>query len=168
MLKMRKYLLPTFQSTTQIVKKKNRKNPSYHFDGSKQRRMALYCSKILPALLRGARQNTTVTFIVWIFFSLLQQKSDKVPFIIYADLESLIEKTDGCKNSPENSSTTKVGQHIPSGFSMFTISSFKSIEYKYDVYGGKDCMKKVCESLREHAVEMVKFKNKKIKLLTNE
>ena len=25
------------------------------------------------------------------------QKSDKAPFIIYTDLESLIEKTDGCK-----------------------------------------------------------------------
>ena len=29
-------------------------------------------------------------------------KSDKPPFIIYADLECLIEKFDGCKNNPEN------------------------------------------------------------------
>ena len=28
---------------------------------------------------------------------------------------------DGCKNNPENSFTTKVGKHIPSGFSMSTI-----------------------------------------------
>ena len=55
------------------------------------------------------------------------QKSDKVPFIIYADLECIIKKTDGCKNNPENLSTTKVNQHIPSGFSMSTISSFRSI-----------------------------------------
>ena len=34
------------------------------------------------------------------------QKSDKAPFIIYADLECIIEKTDGCKNSPENAITT--------------------------------------------------------------
>ena len=27
------------------------------------------------------------------------QKSDKTPFIIYADLESLIRRTDGCKNT---------------------------------------------------------------------
>ena len=51
-------------------------------------------------------------------------KSDKAPFIIYADFECLIEKIDGCKNSPANSFTTKVGEHIPSGFSMSTISSF--------------------------------------------
>ena len=30
------------------------------------------------------------------------QKSDKAPFIIYADFECLIEKIDGCKNNPEN------------------------------------------------------------------
>ena len=40
------------------------------------------------------------------------QKSDKEPFIIYADLEYLIEKTDGCKNNPESSNTTKVHKHI--------------------------------------------------------
>ena len=52
----------------------------------------------------------------------LYQKSDKAPFIIYADLECLIEKTDGRKNNSENSSTTKVSEHIPSRFSMSIIS----------------------------------------------
>ena len=55
------------------------------------------------------------------------QKSDKAPFIVYADLECKIEKMDGCKNNPENSYTTKVSVHISSGFSMSTISSFRSI-----------------------------------------
>ena len=48
------------------------------------------------------------------------QKSDKVSFTVYADFEYIIEKIDACKNSPENSSTTKVSQHIPSDFSMST------------------------------------------------
>ena len=30
------------------------------------------------------------------------QKSDKAPVTIYADLECLIEKTDGCKNNPKS------------------------------------------------------------------
>ena len=55
------------------------------------------------------------------------QKSDKVQFIIYADLEYIIENIDGCKNNRENSSTTKVSEHTPSGFLMPTISSFESI-----------------------------------------
>ena len=35
---------------------------------------------------------------------------------------------------------TKIGEHIPSGFSMSTIFSIK-----HDVYKGKDCMKKFYE-----------------------
>ena len=67
------------------------------------------------------------------------QKPDKEPFILYADLECIIQKIDGCKNNPENSSTTKVSEHIPSGFSMYKISSFRSIENTHDVYRVKDC-----------------------------
>ena len=70
------------------------------------------------------------------------QKSDKAIFVIYADLECITEKIDGCKNNPENSSTTKVSEHIPSGVSMSRISSFRSIENKHDVYRGKGCMKR--------------------------
>ena len=62
------------------------------------------------------------------------QKSDKTPFIICADLECRIEKIDGCKNNSENSFTTKIRKHIPSGFSMSTISSFRNIENKHDPY----------------------------------
>ena len=61
------------------------------------------------------------------------QKSDKALFFIYANLECFIEKIDGCKHNHENSYTAKVGKHIPSGFSMYTISSFKNIENKHDV-----------------------------------
>ena len=51
------------------------------------------------------------------------QKSDKATFITYADLECIIERTDGCKNNPQNSSTKKLSDHIPSGFSISTIST---------------------------------------------
>ena len=61
------------------------------------------------------------------------QKSDKAPFIFHADLDCLVKKIDGCKNIAKNSSTTKVSEHIPSGFSMSTISSFRNIENKFDV-----------------------------------
>ena len=43
------------------------------------------------------------------------QKSDKAPSIIYADLESLIKRMDGCKNNFEETSTTKVGNIFPLG-----------------------------------------------------
>ena len=79
-----------------------------------------------------------------------------------------MQKIDGYKNNPENSSTTNVSKHIPSDFSMSTISSFRSIENKHDVYRGKDCMKKFCEFLRKHAMKIINFKKKNMKLLTKE
>ena len=96
------------------------------------------------------------------------QKSNKAPFIIYTDLECILEKIDGCKNNPENLSTTKVSKHIPSSFSMSTISLFISIENKHDVYRGKDCMKKFSEFLREHVMKIINVKKKKMKLLSKE
>ena len=89
------------------------------------------------------------------------QKFDIATFINYADLECIIEKIDGCQNNPENSSTPKVSKHIPSCFSMSTISLFRSIENKQDVYRGKDCMKTFSESLREQAMKIMNFKKEK-------
>ena len=93
------------------------------------------------------------------------RKSDKAPFIIYADLDCLIAKTDGCDNNPKNSFTGNVGEHIPSGFSRSTISTFKSIENNFGVYTEytevKTACKKFCEFLREHAMEIIKLKKKK-------
>ena len=51
---------------------------------------------------------------------------------------------------------------------MSAVSSFKIIENKNDAYRGKDWMKNFCESLREHTLEIINFKKKKIKLWTNE
>ena len=43
-----------------------------------------------------------------------------------------------------------------------------SIEKKNDVYRGKGCMKKFCESLREHEIKIINFEMKKMISLTKE
>ena len=87
------------------------------------------------------------------------QKSVKAPFIIYAYLECIIEKINWCKNYPKNSSATKINEHFAC-ISISTISSFRTIENKYDVYRGSNCMKKFCQFLREHAIKKIAFKKK--------
>ena len=47
---------------------------------------------------------------------------------------------------------------------MSAMSSFNILENKHHVYRGKDCMKKFCESLKEHAMKKVIFKKKKIQV----
>ena len=39
------------------------------------------------------------------------EKSIKLPFIVYADLECLLEKMSTCYNNPEESLTTKINKH---------------------------------------------------------
>ena len=52
------------------------------------------------------------------------EKSMKLPFAIYADLECLLEKMRTCQNNPNKSSTTKINKYTPSGYSIFTHCSF--------------------------------------------
>ena len=57
------------------------------------------------------------------------EKSIKLPFVIYADLECLLEKISACQNNPNESSTTEINKHTPSGYSIYIHCSFdKSIK----------------------------------------
>ena len=68
----------------------------------------------------------------------------KDPFIVYADLQSLLEKMNACLNNPKKSSTTKINKHTPSGYSLFTHCSFDATKNKLDYYRRKNCMKNIC------------------------
>ena len=63
-------------------------------------------------------------------------------YIILADVESLIKKIDGCKKNSIKSSTTKMEEHIPCGYSMSAIWAFDGIGDMHNVCRAKDSMKK--------------------------
>ena len=50
------------------------------------------------------------------------EKSFKVPFAIYLDLECLLKKEQSCQNNPKKSDTEKKAIHEPSGWAVFTSS----------------------------------------------
>ena len=89
-------------------------------------------------------------------------KSNQMPYIIYADMESLIKKTNGCANNAENSSKTKTGEHIRCVYSMSTIWNFDNIENKRTLYHEEDCMKNFSTSLREQVKNIIAFEKKKM------
>ena len=90
-----------------------------------------------------------------------RNKSIRSPFIIYADLECLLEKITTCYNNPDESSTSEINKHIPSGYSLFTHCSFDKTKNKIDYYRGDDCMKKFCKDLREHATKIINCEGKR-------
>ena len=92
----------------------------------------------------------------------------KVPFIIYADIESLLEKMNTCHNNPEKSSATKINKDTAPGYSLFTHCSFDTAKNKLDYYRGKNCMKNFCLDLREHATKIIDYEKKEMIPLTEE
>ena len=96
------------------------------------------------------------------------EKSMKVTFMIYADLESLLEKINTYHNDPKKSSTTKINKLTPSGYSLFTHCSFDTTKYKLDYYSVKNCMKTFCIDLKEHATKIINYETKEMMPVTNE
>ena len=96
------------------------------------------------------------------------EKSLKLPFVIYAELECILKKIDTCQNNLDLSSTTKINQHIPSGYSIYTSCSFDKYNNKLSYYRGEDCMRRFCKDLKEHAIKIIDFKKKDMIPLTKE
>ena len=67
-----------------------------------------------------------------------REKSIKISFDIYADIEPLLEKIDPRQNYPKKPSTTKVKKHTMCDYSLFTHCSFDSNKNKCDYYKGID------------------------------
>ena len=94
------------------------------------------------------------------------EKSIKLPFVVSADLECLLEKMSTYQNNPSESSTTEINKHTPLGYSLFTHCSFDKSKSKLDHYRGKDCMKMFCKDFREHATKIINCEKKKMAPLT--
>ena len=48
------------------------------------------------------------------------EKYMRVPFIMYVDMECLLEIISPCRNNPNKSSTIKINEDSPSGYSLLT------------------------------------------------
>ena len=96
---------------------------------------------------------------------ILGEKSLKVPFIIYADLECLLQKIKSCQN---NSYTEKKAVHKPSECSLVRCCSFDKSKNERNYYRGEDCMKIFCKDLKEQAMKIINYEKKEMIPLTDE
>ena len=69
------------------------------------------------------------------------KKSVTTPFVIYADLESILEKISGCENDLGKPSSTKINKHTASGCSLFSHCLFDISKNKFDYYRGNNCVR---------------------------
>ena len=95
------------------------------------------------------------------------EKSLKVPFIFYADLECLLQKINICRNNPEKSYTEKKAVRRPSGYSLVTCCSFDKSKNERKYYRGEDCMKIFCKDLKDQAMKIINYEKKEMIPLTD-
>ena len=69
------------------------------------------------------------------------EKYMRVPFIMYVDMECLLEIISTCRNNPNKSSTIKINEDSPSGYSLLTYCLFDNIKNKLSHNRGQDCLK---------------------------
>ena len=75
----------------------------------------------------------------------------KVPLIMYADFESMLEPIQGPGNDSRISSIRRVNNHVPSGWCIRSEFAYGKVEAPLKLYRGKDYVKKFCEHLTGEA-----------------
>ena len=97
------------------------------------------------------------------------QNQFKVPFMMYADFEALLEpiqeRVPGDLNEPY---TSDVSGHIPSGWCIYSKFAYGNVDDSLKLYRGKDCVEKFCEYIRQEARRLYHmFPEKPMHPLTN-
>ena len=87
------------------------------------------------------------------------QNQFKVPFTMYADVEAILEPIQGPNPDPKGPYTKKVNQHIPSGWCVYSKFTYGEVKDSLKLYrdpkgpasGGKDCVEKFCDYIKEES-----------------
>ena len=91
----------------------------------------------------------------------------KIPFIMYADFESILEPIHGPENNLGISSTRGINNHIPSGWCVHREFAYGKVENPLKLYRGEECIKKFCNHVIGEACHLYQsFPEKPIKFLT--
>ena len=75
----------------------------------------------------------------------------KVPFMMHADFESILELVQGASNNPNVSSTRGVNVHTPSGWCIYSKFAYGDVTNPCAQYRGSDCVEKFCEHIISEA-----------------
>ena len=75
----------------------------------------------------------------------------KVPFVIYADFESILVPVSGAPNNQKMSSTRGINVHRPSGWCMYSKFAYGKVTNPLKQYRGRNYVCKFCEHIMVEA-----------------
>ena len=91
----------------------------------------------------------------------------KVPFVMYADFESILEPIQGPGNNPTILSARGINNHVPSGWCVHSEFAYGNVQNPLKLYRGGDCVKKFCDHIVGEARRFYQsFPEKSMKPLT--
>ena len=94
----------------------------------------VYCEDNESVRVEMPKQGSTVEFKDG-------QNQFKVPFIMYADFESILEPMSPVEpGSPNQPYTNEVHQHTPSGWRVYSKFAYRDVDNLLRTYRGKDCI----------------------------
>ncbi|KAK3101531.1 hypothetical protein FSP39_004239 [Pinctada imbricata] len=88
------------------------------------------------------------------------KKQLKVPYVVYADFESILEQQYGCQPDPSKASTIKLARHVPSGFTYKVVGINEELTEDHVTYRGPDTIKVFMD-------HMVNLEERLIKVMNN-
>ena len=104
----------------------------------------VYCEDNESVRVEMPKQGSTIEFNDG-------QNQFKVPFIMYADFESILEPMDHGSSDPYQPYTNEVNQHLPSGWCVYSRFAYGDIDNPLGLYKGPDCIKAFCNYIKEEA-----------------
>ena len=79
------------------------------------------------------------------------QNQFKVPFIMYADFELILEPILGPNPAPAGPYTLEVTKHSPSGWCVYSKFTYREAKDPLKLYRGPDCLEKFCYYIKQEA-----------------
>ena len=105
----------------------------------------VYCEDNESVRVEMPKQGSTVEFKDG-------QNQFRVPFIMYADFESILELMDPVElGSPNQPYANEVNQHKPSGCCVYSKFAYEDVDNPLRLYRGKDCIETFCNYIKGEA-----------------
>ena len=80
-----------------------------------------------------------------------RQNQFKVPFMMDADFEAILNPIQAPSPDPSEPYTKDVNQHILSGFCVYSKFAYGEVENPLELYRGEVCVEKFCDHIKEEA-----------------
>ena len=104
----------------------------------------VYCENIKTVRVEMPRNGSKIEFCD-------RQNQFKVPFIMYANFELILEPIQGPNLVLMRPYISEVAKHSPSGWCVYSKFAYREVKDPLKLYRGKDCLEKLCHYIRQEA-----------------